>query len=468
MRATIPFFGRCAALVFLAVAVLPARAEPAGYWVWQRGPYLSTDEAEALNRAHVPRLYWQIGTLGRKDSSWPWKEQYSQPWNEPLSSEFSKVSKAIPGIQIIPVIRIEPPPDWSFNPGDNEALITRLNAVAAGTGAPELQIDYEAPDRLIPSYAAFLQQLHPKRKWQLSITALGHWDRFASSFQGAVDEITPMFYDLDPAHEQLRGGLLGPLGDPSSTHAQLERWRHCPIPWRAGLPNFSRVTFVGTDGWSRGNLRNWRWDEVWFSPLLAPNGPTKAGQTSFTVRENGVIGDAPVHRGETVVVREPDRPGLRDLVDSAAGLGATGAIYFRLANFDASSGFTVTSLNSASSTPFKVHWETKSAISLVVEGDVPPRIFSNGQRGYALALRCAGEGWREAFAGTFHHVTTDATGLHPAHDPLPIGTNTLYFWFAQIQEGSALVTGLVRTGGTKSFQWQLVNLDSENTWHSVN
>jgi hypothetical protein len=328
-----------------------------------------------------------------------------------------------------------------------------------------MQLDYEAPDRLIPAYTAFLKQLRRRRTWKLSITALGHWDRFAPGFQGVADEITPMFYDLNPAHEQLHDGTLAPIGEPGPISAQLEHWRHCPVPWRAGLPNFSRVTFVGTDGWSRGNLWSWSWNETWYSPLLAPAGATHAGETVFTVRKEGAVCQSLVQTGETVVTREPELATLRQLADEATACGATSAIYFRLADANPGSAFGPRSLGPGVRTQSAVKW-SGSTLAFTAAGDLPPRVFDNGQRGYALAVRCSG-GWREAVAGMFDHITIDAAGQHLAHDPLPLGVHELYFWFAQAQDGDELDTGFARLDGDKSFQWQLLNLEPSDTWHTA-
>jgi hypothetical protein len=457
MRARVFMAGLRGAFLFLAPALLPARAEPPAYWVWQHFPYLSPVQGEALKQAGVTRLYWQVGTLGRRDAGWPWKE-------EPASGTVNPGSY-LSHMTLIPVVRLEPPAGWSFNPGDDDALITRLNAIAKGLGADEMQLDYEAPDRLIPAYTAFLKQLRPMRTWKLSITALGHWDRFARGFQGVADEITPMFYDLNPAREQLHDGMLAPIGEPGPISAQLERWCRCPLPWRAGLPNFSRVTFVGADGWSRGNLWSWSWNEIWYSPLLAASGSTRAGETVFTVRKEGPICQSLARTGETIVTREPELATLRQLADEARTCGAVSAIYFRLADSTPGSALGPLSLGPGIHEQSGVKW-SRSTLSFTLAGDLPPRVFDNGQRGYALAVRCAG-GWREAVAGMFDHVTTDPARQHPAHDPLPLGVHELYFWFAQAQDGDELDTGFVRLDGDKSFQWQLLNPDSPDTWHSA-
>ena len=457
MNAHTGFTAALRALLFLALAVPSARAEAPAYWVWQHFPYISPAQDGALKQAGITRLYWQVGTLGRRDASWPWKEEPASGAPNP-GSYLSRMT-------LIPVVRLEPPPGWSFNPGDNDALITRLNAIARNLGADEMQLDYEAPDRLIPAYTAFLRQLKPRRSWKLSITALGHWDRFAPGFLGVADEITPMFYDLNPAHEQMHDGALEPIGEPGPIRAELERWRNCPLPWRAGLPNFSRVTLIGKDGWSKGNFWSWSWNEIWYSPLLSAAGPTRAGESVLTVDKGGPVIDTLVRAGESIVVREPDLITLRQLADEASTCGAISPIYFRLPSGQPSDAFGALSLGPGVPGRSELKW-SQSTLSFLVAGDLPARVFDNGQRGYALAVRCTG-GWREAITGMFDHVTTDDAGRHPAHDPLPLGDRVLYFWFAQAHDGDEVDTGFVRLDGDKTLQWQLLNLDPADTWHSA-
>jgi hypothetical protein len=70
--------------------------------------------------------------------------------------------------------------------------------------------------------------------WKVSISALAHWSKFANDFQGLADEITPMFYDLNPKRESLNGGLLPPLIDAATAEKlkflrlSFPGQRHCP------------------------------------------------------------------------------------------------------------------------------------------------------------------------------------------------------------------------------------------------
>jgi hypothetical protein len=185
----------------------------------------------------------------------------------------------------------------------------------------------------------------------------------------------------------------------------------------------------------------------------------------FTVRKAGAVCQSLAQAGETIVTREPELASLRRLADEATACGAASAIYFRLADSNPGSAFGPLSLGPGVHDRSAVKW-SGSTVAFTAAGDLPPRIFDNGQRGYALAVRCTA-GWREAIAGMFDHVTTDAAGRHPARDPLPLGVHELYFWFAQAQDDDELDTGFVRLDGGKSFQWQLLNLEPSDTWHSA-
>jgi len=223
------------------------------------------------------------------------------------------------------------------------------------------------------------------------------------------------------------------------------------------------VTLVGVDGWSRGNFWNWSWGDLWFSPLLAANGPTRDGETIFRVRQTGSIDQIPMRAGETLVVREPELATVRDLAKEAAASGAASAIYFQLFDFSPNSAFSASCLGPGIHHQPTVKWSS-STLLFTAGDDLPPRVFANGQRGNVLAVRSTGE-WREAIPGTFDHVTTDAAGRHPVRGPLPLGVHDLFFWFAQAHDGEQIGTGYVRLEGDKKFQWQLLNLDPPDLWH---
>lgn len=453
-------------LFLLAVlAMCPPVEGDVAYWVWERSKPLTHAEWADLKTAQVTRLYWQAGTLTTHDGQWRWSERFALDWK---SLEQSAAS-----LEIVPVLRLEPKegglPEKTF-----PELTTIANSLAAESGAPEIQIDYECPDRLIPNYLGFLKQLKEGGKsWRLSVSALGHWAKYANQFQGLAEEITPMFYDLNPNRETLSAGELPPLLDAPTATRQILAWKTCPLPWRVGLPNFSRLTLVDKEGVSRGNIRRWDWGDVWFSSLLQPLGETKAGETRLGVTANGVLGATPLEAGETIVARYPDREALSSLLPSVAASGAEGVIYFRLAGEDDMSGYGVQDLSKVPAAPpaFQVQTDSSTRITLknLSSLDLMPRVFAGNPllRGYCLVIRADAPIWRDVLPGDFAVVTRSGDFTHPAD----AGVTTIRFRFAHLAAQESLETGLVERapgGESARVQWRIEPLEQENVWHDLN
>ncbi len=142
-----------------------------------------------------------------------------------------------------------------------------------------MQLDYDAPDRLIEEYAAALKKIHALVP-RLSITALPGWSRSSTLhvFESSVDELLPMFYDFEP-DPVVQGSAPLPLLVPEKLERSLMQWNHCQTPWRAGLPSFARVTLFDPSGKSRGHIRDWNWDDLCFNKSLATVRPTALGLT---------------------------------------------------------------------------------------------------------------------------------------------------------------------------------------------
>jgi hypothetical protein len=452
MNVVMRFLLALAALISLAQ---PARAFDQSYWVWQRTAPLTPDESHDLHAANITRLYWHVGTIKWDGTAWRWGEHLRLDW--------PTLRASCPGTTLIPVIRIEAGKDATFPPSSRAPLIEILNSLVIRSGGYALEIDYESPDRLISEYADFLRQLKDQgRTWRLTISALGHWSRFAGELAPGADEITPMFYDLDPRLERLDPQGLPPLVEPGIAD-QLAAWRGCPIPWRAGLPNFSRVTVVGLDGKNRGNLRGWSWDEIFFAPQVEPNGPTANGQSLFTVTRDFLLGPTPVHAQEHLAVRYPDRGQLQQAQAASAAAGAQGIVFFRLADSADPSGYTVRDLAATPAAPaLQVTQDAEGRYVLTNRGAADLMPIAHG---YALELEAATPLWREEIAGDFAQVTTGdnaaSTGLGAAH---------LEFWFTHLPAGHSLSTGYIGTAaqaGAAPVHWRIRNLEEENAWHPL-
>ncbi len=446
--------------VFLAVAFagISHGALPS-FWVWQRSAPLSAEESKKLQSIGVGELYWQIGTITSQEASWKWTERF------PI--DFDSMRKVAPRLHFVPVLRLEPPPGWAFSPASSVALEKLAGQIIEVTGSDKLQIDYEASDRSIPAYAQFLRHLKAERSWHLSITALGHWSKYASQMVDLVDEITPMFYDLNPRRESLSNGRLANLIEPSSADIEIEEWKNCPIPWKAGLPNFSRVTVVDGHGMSRGHLRSWTWDDIWFSPLLESLSPTSGGQTVFDVLSSGILGVTPVRAGEKVVVRYPDLNQSKQLAAKAEQAGSQGVIYFRLADGTDMSGYAAYDILENASETVTVSSSSADSITLSSNRTLMPVVTQTHIRGYALGLKTDGEGWREAIPGQFVSISLDPADTRPTQGDLGLGTTTLYFRFSSIPAGGALKTGLLQHAPKEPVQWSVQGVDSDSQWHPL-
>ncbi|MEY2489190.1 MAG: hypothetical protein QOC70_1132, partial [Verrucomicrobiota bacterium] len=139
-----------------------ASAFETAFWVWQRNEPLSEVERRELSAQGVRTIYWQAGELENAGETWRWKARFALPQSRAGELRF------------VPVVRLESREKSPFSMRSIEALLGGLSAVTKG--AVELQLDYDAPDRLIEEYAAALKKIHalvPK----LTITALPGWSR---------------------------------------------------------------------------------------------------------------------------------------------------------------------------------------------------------------------------------------------------------------------------------------------------
>jgi len=452
-------------LLLNLLLVFPARGLDQTYWVWQRTTPLYPKEAHDLHEAGITQLYWHVGTLKWNGSVWQWREHLQLNW--------PALHASCPGVAIVPVVRLEAGSAETFPAPSRAPLIQLLNQIVTTSGANALQIDYESPDRLIGGYVDFLRELKDGgRTWRLSISALGHWSKFTGILAGVTDEITPMFYDLNPASERLGKEGLPPLIEPDMAGI-LANWRGCPISWRAGLPNFSRVTVIAADGHNRGNLRAWSWDDIFFASFLNSMGATANGQTLFTVNRDALLGYTPLKAQERLDVRYPDRDQLRQAETESIAAGAKGIIYFRMADSSDPSGYSVRDLgNTKNDAPsFTVTKDDSGRIILTNNSpdDLLPIIrgVEQSDRGYALELEAQTPIWREAIPGDFARVTSgDAqTG------GVGLGISHLQFWFAHLAAGNSLATGYIGQAGSgkiSPIRWRIRNLGKEDAWHPLN
>ena len=404
------------------------------YWAW-RGESLSQTDAGELGRCGVQTLFWRVGELTDNGTQWIWSGQCG-----PVSGGSN--------VLVVPVVRLVSGSPSPFSGESVGQLLEMLPPEANRAG--ELQIDFDCPDRLLGEYAAALAQLR-RRVPHLSAMALAGWCHSPAwlQLQGSVDELFPMFYDLQADPPIGARNPPPPLLDPSKVARQLQEWRRCKIPWQAGLPTFARVTFYNSEGHSLGHLPGWTWDDLCFDPVLMTSGSTEQGVTLFRAAKAGSLENAAMREGETVAVRWPDREALRDTIDAAKVAGAKGVVFFRLPDANDPSGWSVSQVTHLQAEPdLALRKCGADCLELVndADGDLAPRLSGTAalDRGYALELDAPGPIFREALEGNFWRVTGHADpDTHPRAVPIPLATR-LTFWLSHLRAHESLRTGLIQ------------------------
>jgi hypothetical protein len=250
-----------------------------------------------------------------------------------------------------------------------------------------------------------------------------------------------MFYDLTAdAPDAVRNGRFKPLADPDAAR-WIARWRDCPAPWFAGLPNFERVSIYQADGDLTGHLRGWEHDAVLFHPALAGRnaGP---GVVVFGIAQPLTMAGSRALPGEQVVWRTTDRQVLDHLTELARDAGARGVVYFALPGPGMRAAFTPSHLTakSGASAGLEVHLADDGSLVLENHGplDLPARALdpdTPGARGWGLELRAPGRGaFREAVPGGF--IVTHTGGDLPASEAA-----VLTLRFSSLPAGESIRSG---------------------------
>ncbi|MEO8352350.1 MAG: DUF3142 domain-containing protein [Chthoniobacteraceae bacterium] len=452
------------AVLCLVTTAMGGDGVPATYWVWHRTTRLTDTETTELDEQGVKFLYWQAGELTAKAAGWVWSRA-------PLN-----VSELAPKRRVIPTVRLESDVSDPFQPSSVVELRTMLRQTAAGGTA--LQIDYDCPDRLLDRYAETLAEL--RRDFpQLSITALAHWVRRAEwpRLAAAVSEVAPMFYDLQADPTGLPP-LPPPLLDPDQFKDALDPWSRCGIRWRAGLPNFARLTVFDRTGLSRGQIANWMWPQLVFHRHLRAVQPTALGMTAFRVGENTKVARTSVLAGETVVSRTVDRKSLALASRQAMAAGADGIIYFRLPDGTDPAGRSLSDLGALQTSDdprleLRPCGRDRVALRNVSKVDLPPRLTGargDRDRGYALEIDAPVPIFREAVAGEFWRVTAhaDPDSEKPRAVTIPLATR-LTFWFSDLRAGQELRSGLLQfapNAKLEAVRYRILDTATSNAWTS--
>jgi hypothetical protein len=423
-------------------------------WVWQRDDPLDERELAELVAQRVNTIYWQIGELENAGTTWRWKARFSFP---------SSAAR----IRFVPVVRLVSRQRQPFSDTSTAALLASLSAVTAKRD--ELQLDYDAPDRLLADYAAVLKRIHEFVP-RLSIAALPHWSRadHLKLLEPNVDELLPMLYDFE-AEPVLKNDSPQPLISPEKISKLIESWRACRKPWRAGLPVFARLSVYDGSQKLRGQIRNWNWDEVCFNRSFQLVKGGQFGTTILRAVAATAIANTAINPGDDVVVREADRGALQDAITAALRAGAQSIVFFRLPDSSASSGWSLHQLGHLAAEPRLVLLKANDSETLELsnagDADLSPRFpaHDKDEGGYALEIDAAAPIFREAECGDFASLAAFA-GDKPARVPF---ATRLRFRFAQLRAKENLRTGLIQLAPGADFtqtRYRILNTGEETTW----
>jgi len=426
------------------------------YWVWQRDDPLDEQELAELAAQKIDTIYWQAGELENSGQAWRWKARFRFP------------SSNAAHIRFVPIVRLVSHEHEPFSDVSIAALLTSLSSVTAKHD--ELQLDYDAPDRLLSGYATALERIHGLVP-RLTIAALPHWKDYLKILEPNVDELLPMLYDFE-AELVLKNQSPLPLIAPEKISKLIEGWGACRKPWRAGLPVFARLSLYDANQKLRGQIRNWNWDELCFNRSFVMTNGGKFGTSILRATRSTSVANTPVNPGEEVIVREADRAALRGAISAALRAGTQGVVFFRLPDSSASSGWSLHQLGHLEAGPRLSLRKSDDSETLelanVGDGDVEPRFrrSETDTGGYALEVEAATPIFREAQAGDF--ASADAfAGDKPAKVPF---ATRLRFRFAQLRAKENLRTGLIQFapgGDFRQTRYRILNMEGVSSWKSL-
>ena len=445
--------------IIVSAITTPVGAHDVRYWAWQHEDRLDERELAELAEQRVSTIYWQVGELENVGATWRWKARFTLP-----------SSSGAMRIQFVPVVRLVSHEPQPFSDASMVALLASLAAVSATR--EELQLDYDAPDRLLPNYAAALKRIHNLVP-RLTIAALPHWSRadHLKLLEPNVDELLPMLYDFE-AEPTLKNESPLPLISPDKISQLVENWRACQKPWRAGLPVFARLSVYDANRKLRGQIRNWSWDELCFDRSLQLVNGGQLGATVLRATKSTSIANTTINPGEELVVREVDRGALRGAISAALRAGAQSIVFFRLPDSSASSGWSLHQLGHLEEGPQLVLQKPADSETLELsntgDGDLALRLplGDKAEGGYAMEIDASTPIFREAERGDFASIASFA-GQKPVRVPF---ATRLRFRFAQLRAKESLRTGLIQLAPGVDFRqtrYRILNIGDNPAWKPI-
>ncbi len=308
-------FSSCGKKASSTAAPSPSPDLSPSFWVWHRSSALTPAEQSSVS--NVPRLCWQVAEFGWRDGKWT-----PRPLGKPKADQAG----------LIPVIRLDPGPDSIEKPEAAASLAKWVRFHFDNKPPRSLQLDYDCPVRLLPKYAEYITALRTELSLQeVSVTALASWiaSPGIDKVGAAADEMVPMFYDItaDPPADVVAGKLVPMAG--GEANMWIPKWKDCRTPWRAGLPNFARLTLFDSDGKLSGHLRQWRPETVQDANYLQALSSGPGFALYRVTRDSGLEGTA-LHNGQLLAWRDVEDNTLHQLITASFAAGARGIVWFAL------------------------------------------------------------------------------------------------------------------------------------------
>lgn len=239
----------------LLVAVLGAvscrpRTKPleVSFWYWHSPFQLSPKQVDELKQLHVQRLFVHGGTFTHRKVGV--QMLVRQTWKEgtgafPVVLVFNYDSGLLSHFETL---------DLDAAASTMAACIRESaeEAQRGGARVEGVQLDIDAPTRLLPKYAALLHQTRldlGRPDWSFSVTALSSWlhSRYMASIAREVDYLAPQFYESEVAFKESQPSTLSDL---RALRSGLHLAANLDKPFYAGLASYGRAMLYD----DRGNL----------------------------------------------------------------------------------------------------------------------------------------------------------------------------------------------------------------------
>ena len=259
-----------------------------------------------------------------------------------------------------------------------------------------------------------------------------------------------MFYDLkidQPEHIRADDPLA--MITPE-TLSWINKWKRCPVTWRAGLPNFQRLTLFESSGKLVGHLQRWSPAHLSRIPGLHPLPQKSSNSMTFEVSLKTSYHGVSLSPGQRLIWRVPGEDNTLRALTSAQEAGASGIIWFAHPDSTPVTWHSVTHLASLQKgqTPLvNLRHEILPDGSVTLTNDGPGDLpFNPGDDQGQLILEAnAPATFASVDPGTFAEITAPGSSL-----VRPELAHTITLSFNGLRSGNSLISapGLVKSPTT--------------------